>query len=502
MALSGTVNSSNYEGRYVQLTWSATQSVANNTSTISWSLKGAGNASATWYKAGGFYVKIAGTVVCNWSTDTRITLYNGTAIASGSLTVSHSSDGTKSFSVEVQAGIYTYARNCSGSGSFNLNTIPRASSISVGTLTMGTAGTITISRASSSFTHTLTYAWGDTSSSGISSGKGYKGTIVSKTSSTSVSWTPSLNFANVIPSATSGVGTLTCDTYSGNTKVGTKSIQFTCNVPASIKPTISSATVTIDNSKNSVIAGWGLYVAGYSKAKISAAASGSYGSTISSFTISGGYTITKSGTSLSYTGDVFTTSGNKSFNVVAKDSRGRSSDSKSAGTITVHAYSTPTISQFTVERSPTNAKKMIVRANWSFASVSGKNAATGTLFYKLSTSSGWTTYGDITKGTAVTLTTDFDEAHSYNFRLIVKDSVGNSVQEESFVSTIAVLLDFRAGGKGLGIGKIAETDAMEVDMDAKFMRDIYIYIEGNPIKIDDYIKSVVNNAISLAINGT
>lgn len=493
MALSGSVSTSGYQGRYVKLSWTATQSVANNTSTIKWTLKGAGNASSNWYKAGGFYVKIAGTVVCNWSTDTRITLYNGTEVASGSLTVNHAADGTKSFSVSVEAGIYTYARNCSGSDSFTLDTIPRASSISVGTLTMGTSGNITISRASSSFTHTLSYAWGDTSETGIANGKGYKGTIVSKTSNTTVSWTPPLKLANVIPSATSGVGSLTCDTYSGSTKVGSKSITFTCNVPSSVKPSITSASVVIDNSKNSVIEGWGLYVVGYSKAKIVAAASGSYKSTISSFTVSGGYSTTQSGTSLEWTGALFTTSGSKSFNVIAKDTRGRSSESESAGSITVYAYSNPAISLFTAERSSTDSKKVIVKANWTFSSVNNKNSASATLYYKLSTSSSWTTYGTIAKNTSVTLDASFDEAHSYNFRVIVSDSVGNKAQEETFVSTISVLLDFRAGGKGLGIGKIAETDSMEIDMDAKFMRSVYIYVDGSPVTLESYIKSVVNS---------
>lgn len=486
MALSGSVNSSSYEGRYVKLTWSASQSVANNTSTISWSLAGAGSASASWYMAGGFYVKIAGQVVCNWSTDTRIKLYNGTSIASGSLTISHASDGTKSFSVEVQAGIYTYARNCSGSGSFTLKTIPRASSISWGSGNSTTAGVtdgaiINISRASSSFTHTITYAFGKAS-----------GTICTKTSSTTVKWTIPMSLLNQIPSATSGTGTLTCTTYSGSTAVGTSTLRLTVVAPSSVKPTISSASVTIDNSANSVIAGWGLYVVGYSKAKITAAASGSYGSTVSSFTISGGYSTTQSGSSLSYTGSEFTSSGSKTFNVVAKDSRGRSSDSESAGTITVYAYSKPSISSLSVQRSSSNAKKIIVRANWSFASVNSKNSVTATLYYKKSSSSGWTTYGAISGNTDVTLTTEFAEEYSYNFKLIVKDAVGNSAQEESFISTIDVLLDFRAGGKGLGVGKIAESDSMEVALDARFMGTVYIYDEGgNAMTLAAYIKSVV-----------
>ncbi len=491
MALSGSCDSSGYQGRYIKFSWTATQSVANNTSTISWTLKGAGEASSSWYKAGGFKVVIDGDTVYSKSTDYRIQLYNGTSVASGTKTISHNSDGSRTFKVSIEAGIYTYAVNCTGSKTFTLTTIPRASSISVGTLTMGTAGTITISRASSSFTHTISYLWGDTSDSGISSGKGYKGTIVSKTDKTSVSWTPSKNLANVIPSATSGKGTLVCDTYSGSTKVGSKSITFTANVPTDIIPTISAASITIDNSANSVVAGWGIYVAGYSKAKITATASGAYKSTISSFTISGGYSTTQTGSSLSYTGGVFSSSGDKTFNVVAKDSRGRTSASKSAGTITVYAYSNPSMSAFSVSRSTTNPKQMIVKANWSFASVNGKNSATATLQYKKATATSWTTYGTIAKNTSVTLDKEFEEASSYNFRVTVKDALSNSAKAETFVSTVEVLLDFRAGGKGLGVGKIAETDSMEVAMDIKLMKGVYIYVDGSPVTLENYIKSVV-----------
>lgn len=487
MALSGSVNSSSYEGRYVKLSWSATQSVTNNTSTISWSLTGAGSASASWYMAGGFYVKIAGQVVCNWSTDTRIKLYNGTTVASGSLTISHSSDGTKSFSVEVQAGIYTYARNCSGSKSFTLDTIARASQPSCitypnNTQNVGNLGsTITIyMNKKANFKHTVRYVWGSAS-----------GTIKTNVVD-DCTWTIPLDLAKQIPNSTSGHGGIYVDTYNGSTKIGTKSCRFDATVPATIKPTISSASITLDNSANSVIREWGLYVAGYSKAKIAANASGSYGSTVSSFTIGGGYSTTQSGSSLSYTGAKFTSSGSKTFNIVAKDSRGRSSDSKSAGTITVYAYSKPSISALSVQRSSSNAKKIIVRANWSFSSVNNKNSTTATLYYKKSSSSGWTTYGAISKNTDVTLTTDFAEEYSYNFKLIVKDAIGNSAQEEAFVSTIDVLLDFRAGGKGLGIGKIAESDSMEVALDARFMGTVYIYDEsGNAMTLANYIKSVV-----------
>lgn len=486
MALSGTVNSSSYEGRYIQLTWSATQSIANNTSTIKWSLKGAGVGQAGWYMAGGFKVVINGDTVYSKSTDYRIKLYNGTSVASGNKTISHASDGSKSFTISIQAGIYNYAVNCTGSKTFALNTIPRTSSISWGTGTSSIAGiangtNININRASSSFTHTIIYQFGSA-----------KGTVCTKTTATNVKWTIPLSLLNQIPNATSGAGTMTCTTYSGNTAIGTSTLKLIVTAPSSVKPTINSANVTIDNSANSVIAGWGLYVSGYSKARISASASGAYGSSVSSFTVSGGYSITQSGSSLSYTGGTITSSGNKTFNVVAKDSRGRTSDVKNAGTITVYAYSRPTISALSVQRSSANNKKIIVRANWNFSSVNGKNSTSATLYYKQSTSSGWTTYGAISKDTSVTLNTDFAEERSYNFRIIVRDSVGNSAQADSFISTVGVLLDFKAGGKGIGIGKIAETDSMEVALDARFMGTVYIYDDnGTAMTLANYIKSIV-----------
>lgn len=128
MANSGSFNTSGYQGRYLTFAWTlSSQSIANNTSTISWTLKGAGNASSSWYNAGNFKVVINGTTV--YSSSTRIKLYNGTLVASGTFTIAHGSDGTKSFSASAQAGIYTVAVNCSGSGSWSLPTISRAASL-------------------------------------------------------------------------------------------------------------------------------------------------------------------------------------------------------------------------------------------------------------------------------------------------------------------------------------------------------------------------------------
>lgn len=493
MALSGKVETATYTPSNssntwkVVLNWTATQSVANNTSTISWNIKVSTTSSTGYVVVSEIRAKINGTEVYYRSHDNHTNGYNGTQIASGTTTVDHNSDGTKSVAMSIEAGIYQWAINKSGSNTFTLDTIARASSITTATnKTLGNACSITWTPASSSFTYKLKFSLGNWSYT--------TGTISPNSTSayTYTGYTLPLAVANQLPSATTGTMTAYLYTYNGSTQIGsTASKTFTVTVPSTVIPTLSNVSATIVND-NSVINGWGVAVAGYTKVRVSASASGSYSSTISSFTISGGYSTTQTGTSLSYTGAVISSSGSKTFTVTAKDSRSRSSSSSTTSAITFYAYSKPTVSSFTVARSSSNAKKVVVKADWTFSSVNSKNAATATLYYKKSSNTSWTTYGTIAKNTNVTLTNDFDETSSYNFKVVVTDSLSNSAQEEGFVSTIEVTMDFRAGGKGLGIGKIAETDNLEIAFDTIFMGNVYIQNDdGTKTSLADYIKSLI-----------
>ena len=128
MASSGSFNTSGYSGRYLVFSWSTTnRDITNNRTTISWTLKGAGGSTTSWYQAGNFRVTIDGQQV--YYSSTRIKLYNGTTVASGSFTLNHDSAGNRSFGAYAEAGIYTVAVNCSGSGSWTLDTIPRQANI-------------------------------------------------------------------------------------------------------------------------------------------------------------------------------------------------------------------------------------------------------------------------------------------------------------------------------------------------------------------------------------
>lgn len=485
MALSGSVTTTISHGRSVTLHWTATQSIEKNQSTISWELVGSGSATG-YVVVGELKVMIDDSQAYYRSYDNSTNCYQGTVLARGTKTISHASDGTKSFTIKIEAGIYNWGINCSGSKTFTLNTIARASSIiSAADKTLGNECSIKWTPASSSFKYKIKFKLGnwekiiDTISPNTTSAYTYTG------------YTLPLEIANQLPKTTTGTMSVLLYTYNGSTQIGSAASKtFTVTVPSSIKPSISSVSATLVNS-NSVIDGWGIAIAGYTKIKVSATASGSYNSTISNFTISGGYSKIVNGTSLNCTSEVISLSGNKTFTVVAKDSRGRLSDSKSTTAIAFYAYSKPTVSSFTVARSSNNAKKIVVKANWTFSSVNSKNIATATLYYKKSSNTSWSTYGEIEKNTSVTLINDFDETNSYNFKVVVTDSLSNSAQEEGFVSTIAVTMDFRAGGKGLGIGKIAESDNLEIAFDTIFMGNIYIQNDdGTKISLADYIKNI------------
>lgn len=124
---SGSFKTGNYAGRYLLFTWTAKQSIADNSSTINWELWGAGDAPATWYKAGNFKVVIAGETV--YSSTARIELKKDQRVAYGSKKITHNSSGAKTFSASAEAGIYTTAVNCTGSGTWELKTIARGATL-------------------------------------------------------------------------------------------------------------------------------------------------------------------------------------------------------------------------------------------------------------------------------------------------------------------------------------------------------------------------------------
>ena len=163
-------------------------------------------------------------------------------IASGSLTIPHDTDGGKVMSFQVYTPSAQDVAPSYGppeirlTGTWTLTDIPRASSVSAINGDIGSATIITISRASAAFTHTVTYKFGSLT-----------GTIAAKTGETTLSWQVPERFYGEIPNAKSGTVTLTCQTYSGNTLIGSKTATFRATASEeACRPAVSGTAVVTD----------------------------------------------------------------------------------------------------------------------------------------------------------------------------------------------------------------------------------------------------------------
>lgn len=438
----------------LQFNWSVTgQSVENNTSTVYCEMvliaDGYGRISSTVSKS--YAVTINGTAY-GGSNTVGIGNNQSKVLWSGTVTIPHNADGTKSFSFSFsQQFSITFSGQfigtISGSGSGTLNTIPRASTIACGTFTMGSSGAITITRASSSFTHTILWAFGAVS-----------GTVVTKATGTSVPWTPSTaTMAPQIPSATSGVGTLTCITYSGSTEIGRSTATFTAKLPSSIVPSIS--TVKATEATSGLASKFGAFVQSKSTLKVAITATGTYGSTIKS------YSVTFDGKS--YSGNNCTTGtpskfGSLTLTAKVTDTRGRTA-SKSI-TVSVLPYAKPAITVLSAWRctddgtADSSGDYVGITYAYTISSVNSKNTASAKIEYKRSTLSSWSsllTNNSYSANTEIYPTDVLSSDYQWDIRLTVSDFFGSTSMTIK-VPSAQVILDLLSTGDGVGIGKTAE----------------------------------------------
>lgn len=454
--------------------------VDKNTSTVSWKLVGylgSGASTSHWYSNSyhSINVSINGSTVYSLPNTRQKAISIGTntsasspvTIASGTTTVPHNADGSKtcacSFSVVYR---YNAAFTWKGSGNVGLTTIARASQPSCITYpnttqnvgNLGNTITIHMNSNSSNFRHTVRYAWGNKS-----------GTIATNVQY-NCQWKIPLDFANNIPSATSGWGTIYVDTYNGSKLIGTKSVTFTATVPSSMVPSISSITCT---DPKGYLSKYGGYVQNKSTLKVVVSAPGSYSSSIKSYKIvANGVTYTAN----SPTTGVLITSGTNTITVTVTDSRGRTA-SKTA-TISVPAYTSPTISYLTVGRcnseGTADADGAYISASFKtvVTALNNKNHATAKLEYKKNTETSWTTVGTYT-AYSQTPTKIFaaNIDSSYNIRVTVNDDFSSATYEKS-VGTVFTLMDFRNTGKGIALGKVSEEDLLDVNMDTRFRKAV------------------------------
>lgn len=463
------------------------QSITDNTSTVNWRM--------TVSRTGAYYthnhqgdstlsLNLDGSNV-HYSYPTWETSGEEYTLASGSSTISHNADGTKTLPISC-----TFNPNnglhgtITVSASLSLTTIPRSSSVSVSAGVIGSSVTINISRQSSSFKHTVRYSWA-----------GKSGTIASNVA-TSTSWTIPLDFANDIPNSASGTGTVYVDTYSGSTKTGTQSTTFTASVPANVKPTFTGVSLSdLNGAAQNLIPSGNTFIQVISNIKVAFnGAVGSYGSSITGYyaeIIGKNQSTSSNGGSLG----IMNYHGTIKIRASVSDSRGRWSDTREVS-VTVLEYFAPALS-FSIARTGSTSSTLTTTRNAKIAplTVAGSQKNTMTLTFKVArlgttnfqvdtgpAAGSWTSISSLVNSQA-------NLAGNYlaNQSWVVIGTLEDKFTRTEFmvnVPTESVVLSYDRSG--VGVNKIRERGALDVKGD--------IYANDQPIQQHQLTR---NNGISI-----
>lgn len=442
--------------------------VSTNTSVVEYSFSGS-QVSPSYFAfsgtsrnpAGKVVVKINGSDVK--SANIALLRYaQGTCSGSGTVTVPHNNDGTKtvSWSIRMDEVTGNYSGDTwkygatSTSGSLKLTDIPRATTptLSKTSADMGTSIAINTTPAVSTFTHNIYYKY-----------DGGSWTTIGTSQSGDTTFSIPLSLASQVPNGTSLPLTISCETYNDGTLIGIKQVSFTSTVPSSVVPSISSITVS---EAGSVPSSFGCYVKSKSKLKIVTSASGSYSSTITNCTVEYLGSV-YSGSSI--TTGVVNSSGSTSIKVTVTDSRGRKASSTKA--VTIVDYATPSLWNISVNRAKSDGTIADdgICANityaYSISSVNSKNAKSFKIEWS-SDNSSWTTLlseSNYSADSSTTSTTVFDSDSKFYFRFKLADSFSTTTKTLLLTETYS-LMEYHAGGKGIGFfGKPSKgNDTMEV----------------------------------------
>lgn len=432
--------------------------VGSNTSKVSWSLQmRADSAYCQWNPGpGDFEVRINGGLV--WSAQNPSLWYGGMGgtltLASGTTTVGHNSDGSKTVYCEgkyIANSTANYLPNSSTcGGNLTLFTIPRASSFSsISGNTIGGSQTINIDRKSSSFTHSLWYKIGNGSWVDIDGGIG-----------TSKTWTLPTSLNNQIPNSTSLTLTYILRTYNGSTQIGSDVYYNYTVYYSGNNPNAGSIAITYANLFN------GKFIANHSTATIKHTGYGGvYGSSIKSAQVifNGGW----KGTTNYNTGKL--TAGTHTFQGVVTDSRNKTVYTGQQS-FTCHQINNPTVSinayrsDAEGNASPSGTYITIIPTYSAHDPVGGNSIKTNSF----TCTSLMTTETAIESGSKKILSNAAVDSE-YVISGTVTDQLGRSSATSIKVGTAFTIWDVRPDEKGMAFGKYSTgADKFEVAWPAYF----------------------------------
>ena len=390
-------------------------------------------------------------------------------IASRTVVVTHNTDGTKSVNISARwfnTGVSP--SEASVTGTVTLNTILRATTPTTPiTCKIGEESHISIPYTQAQiFSHRFSYKFGALS--------GEIGTA--SVGQDTFYWVPPLSLAEQIPNSSTGIGTIICDTYNGNTLIGSKSVEATFYLLLDSTPKISS--VEILDATSGLQAQFSGYVQGKSRVQVKTVAQGMYGSYIKKISVKI-ESITYSGDSI--VSNVLKTYGQKPILIEITDSRGFTTSE--IYYITVYQYSAPTgyisgVRANALGEDDPKGEYLKYSYSYNVSPVNEKNTSSIQIQYKQKMSSSWInldtktgysgSFENVLTSNAI-LSTD----NSYQLRMVVSDYFTSVSIEASEIPTGTTIMDIHSSGNGIAFGKVSEEEnTFDVAWNAKFRGNV------------------------------
>lgn len=428
MSLSGNFNTNKYSTQSsgtigLNLSWTGTQDIATNTTTINWTLKSNGTMSSGYSVYGGpITVTIGGKTVL--SQTSRIKVYgSGAYNKSGTVIINHDEDGTKSVTMSVKAALYSSSVNCTGSYTYTLDAITRYALLSSGTDftdEVGTSGYPTIVYTNPAGTELVT---------------GLKGRIIWDSGAGATSWVTlndeggtytftgsTLTAANIssmlAACTTSNILPIQFDLQSNLS--GTEYHHYLNASMQVVNANPTSGAITFQDTDSTTIGKTGnnqIIVQGQSTLKIMTANSTPKKSAaISSYTLSFNGTTTDITTNKYLTLTKPNIAGTYPATVTTTDSRGNTSVATT--NITIYELVQPSAT-YSLKREANFYTNTILNVNGYVSSVNGTNTCTIQERHKKTTDTNWSELTTIPDATDTSLS--LDNAYAWEVEVVISD---------------------------------------------------------------------------------
>lgn len=334
---------------------------------------------------------------------------------------------------------------------------------------IGSAVTITITdREAVAASYDVSYSFGNES-----------GTIASRTTSKSISWTPAMSLCSQIPNSTSGTCIITVKSYdSDGNDIGSDTDTCTLTVPTSVVPSVDSCNFS-ESASVMLALNWGIFVQSKSEVIVSANASGVYDSTIDSWSINvNGTNYTGSG-AITATTAAITASGTLSCTVTVNDSRGRSA----SGTYTfyVYPYSSPAMPVRIAQHDDDTEDVFVLQYKWNIFPCNNKNIKKLEYRYEKSEVGEYTPWATLTTAeyqpeNSITGIVSVPDSDNYDYRLQyrVSDSFAEVVYTIDIPNQSSTIIDICPQYSTIAFGmKCVEDDFNHVNKAIKFHHGIF-----------------------------